>query len=183
MLFQETNIEVPCSPLRLACCRWKGKEKKASGFLWTHYRPGAAHWTLCSAHPWDDFWLFLCFLVWFCVLGKWFWVTQLKHLVSLHCIVAFKGLISKTIGKTDPECGRACRSTAAENPNRDTWKFTSASRSRAAACCSFFFLCRCLCISAILIFSPCTDLTDSNWITRCRLDLDSTMQAADFVGL
>lgn len=45
------------------------------------------------------------------------------------------------------------------------------------------FLCRCLCVSAILIFSPCTDLTDSNWITRCRLDLDSTIRAADFVGL
>lgn len=73
----------------------KRKRKKASGFHWTHYWPGAAIWTLCSAHPCNDFWLFLCFFVLFCVLGKLLWVTQLQNLVSLHCIVAFKGLISK----------------------------------------------------------------------------------------
>lgn len=179
MLFRETNIEVLCSPLRLACRRWKGKEKRLQvsiGLITGQVLLIELFVQLARAMISDYSYVFsFCFAYLVNCCGSLSCRTLFHFIASLHSKAWFQNN-RQNWPRMWPRQSLHC-----------SWKSQSWHSeiyiSQSIQSGGLLFLCRCLCINAILIFSPCTDLTDWNWITRCRLDLDSTTQAADFVGL
>lgn len=123
VLFQETNIEVLCSPLGLACRRWKGKEKR--------------HQVSCGLATCQVLLIELFVQLTQGMISDYSYVVSFcfAYLVngcgSLSCLSAWFRKQSAKVTAASPVTPPQLKI-----PIVTLGKFTSASRSRAAACCS-----------------------------------------------